>query len=63
MPYLTKKQLYEFEKDTFINALIGFSGGLDHCNLNTSSEWLWKYYKGEITNEEFDKGYIESEEQ
>ena len=57
MPYFTKKQLYEFEKHTFIHALVGFSGGLDHTDIDNSVEWLWKFYKQEITEEVFEKGY------
>lgn len=61
MPYFTKKKLYEFEKHVFITALLGFSGGLDHTNLDESADWLWKYYKNEITQDEFDKGYKKEE--
>ena len=58
MPYINKKELYRFEKDVFMTAL-EFSGGLDHTEWRKSAEWLWQFYKGEITKEEFDKGYKE----
>lgn len=50
MPYLSKKQLYEFEKQVFLTAL-SLSGGLSHNNMSESEMLLWKTYKGEIPKE------------
>lgn len=55
MPYLNKKQLYNFEKKVFISALIHYSGGLEHTAMDESAQYLWEYYKEEISEKEFDE--------
>lgn len=56
MPYMTKQQLYDFEKKAFMTGLAS-SGGLEHTCLDESAELLWKLWKKEITEEEFEVLY------
>lgn len=55
MPYIKKNDLYNFEKRTFINALIHYSGALSHLKMDETAQLLWQLHKEEITKEEFDK--------
>ena len=48
MPYMSKQQLYDFEKKAFMTGLAS-SGGLEHTCIDESAELLWKLWKKEIT--------------
>lgn len=56
MPYFNKQQLYDFEKKIFMAAL-ELSGGLEHTCFDESAELLWKQWKNEISDVEYDEAY------
>lgn len=54
MPYMNKRQLYEFEKRAFEYGLL-FGYGVEHTLINDFEKLAWQVHKGEITWDEYEE--------